>query len=148
MEISFLLDHVSEPTLAVLLGLVVGTAFGVAAQRSSLCLRAAMVEFARGQIGPKVAVWLLAFSTALIWVQVAQAFGLFRASDARMMAVAGSLSGPAIGGLMFGAGMVLSRGCSGRLLVLAASGNLRSVVSGLIFAVVAQMADRPSCADQ
>jgi uncharacterized membrane protein YedE/YeeE len=41
---------------------------------------------------------------------------------------------------MFGAGMVLARGCSGRLLVLAATGNLRSVLSGLIFAVVAQMA--------
>jgi uncharacterized membrane protein YedE/YeeE len=40
---------------------------------------------------------------------------------------------------MFGVGMVLARGCSGRLLVLAATGNLRSVVSGLIFAVVAQM---------
>jgi len=36
-------------------------------------------------------------------------------------------------------GMVLSRGCSGRLLVLASTGNLRSVVAGLIFAVTAQM---------
>jgi uncharacterized membrane protein YedE/YeeE len=36
--------------------------------------------------------------------------------------------------------MVLARGCSGRLLVLAATGNLRSVVSGLVFAVTAQMA--------
>lgn len=140
MDISILLDRMDEPTLAVLLGLVVGTIFGVAAQRSSFCLRAATVEFARGQVGPKVAVWLLAFSTALIWVQAAQALGLFRASDARMMAVAGSWSGAAIGGLMFGAGMVLARGCSGRLLVLAATGNLRSVISGLIFAVVAQMA--------
>ncbi|RGP37126.1 YeeE/YedE family protein [Pseudotabrizicola alkalilacus] len=140
MDISILLDRMDEPTLAVLLGLAVGTIFGVAAQRSSFCLRAATVEFARGQVGPKVAVWLLAFSTALIWVQTAQALGLFRASDARMMAVAGSWSGAAIGGLMFGAGMVLARGCSGRLLVLAATGNLRSVISGLIFAVVAQMA--------
>ena len=41
---------------------------------------------------------------------------------------------------MFGAGMVLARGCSGRLLVLASTGNLRSLISGLIFAVVAQMA--------
>jgi len=40
---------------------------------------------------------------------------------------------------MFGAGMVLARGCSGRMLVLAATGNLRSVMAGLIFAVVAQM---------
>jgi uncharacterized membrane protein YedE/YeeE len=60
-------------------------------------------------------------------------------ADARMMAVPGSWSGAVIGGLMFGAGMVLARGCSGRLLVLAATGNLRSVVSGMIFAVVAQM---------
>lgn len=56
-----------------------------------------------------------------------------------MMAVAGSWSGAIIGGLMFGAGMVLARGCSGRLLVLAATGNLRAAISGLIFAVVAQM---------
>jgi uncharacterized membrane protein YedE/YeeE len=35
--------------------------------------------------------------------------------------------------------MVLTRGCSGRLLVLAASGNLRALLSGLVFAVTAQM---------
>lgn len=35
-------------------------------------------------------------------------------------------------------GMVLARGCSSRLLVLAAQGNLRSVMSGLVFAVTAQ----------
>ena len=85
-------------------------------------------------------VWLLTFSTAVIWVQGAQMVGLFRASDARMMAVTGSWSGAVIGGLLFGAGMVLARGCSGRLLVLAATGNLRAVVSGLILAVTAQMA--------
>lgn len=136
----FLLDHLPEPQLAALLGLLTGAVFGVSAQRSAFCLRAATVEFARGTLGPKVAVWLLTFSTALIWVQGAQLLGLFRAEEARMMAVAGSWSGAVIGGLMFGAGMVLARGCSGRLLVLAATGNLRSVISGLIFAVVAQMA--------
>jgi len=56
-----------------------------------------------------------------------------------MMAVPGSWSGAIIGGLIFGVGMVLARGCSGRLLVLASTGNLRSLVSGLVFAVVAQM---------
>lgn len=35
-------------------------------------------------------------------------------------------------------GMVLARGCSSRLLVLAAQGNLRSVMSGLVFAVTAK----------
>lgn len=140
MNLEALLDHVTEPQLGALFGLFTGFIFGVAAQRSNFCLRAATVEFARGQLGPRMAVWLLTFSTALVWVQAAQFAGLFRAEEARMMAVPGSWSGAVIGGLMFGAGMVLARGCSGRLLVLAASGNLRSLVSGLVFAVTAQMA--------
>ncbi len=139
MDILPLLDAVDEATLAGLFGLLTGAIFGVAAQRSQFCLRAATVEFARGNLGPRVAVWLLAFSTAVVWVQGANLLGLFRVEEARMMAVAGSWSGAVIGGLMFGAGMVLARGCSGRLLVLAATGNLRALVSGLIFAVVAQM---------
>lgn len=134
-----LLDRFGEAPVAALFGLLTGVVFGVAAQRSSFCLRAATVEFARGQLGPKVAVWLLTFSTAMVWVQAARVLGLFDPDAARMMAVAGSWSGAVIGGLLFGVGMVLARGCSGRLLVLAATGNLRSVVSGLIFAVVAQM---------
>ncbi len=130
MDLALLLEHFPEPYLAALFGLLVGAVFGFSAERSSFCLRAATVEFARGSLGPRVAVWLLTFSTAVIWVQGARLLGLFRAEDARMMAVTGSWSGAVIGGLMFGAGMVLARGCSGRLLVLAATGNLRSVVSG------------------
>jgi uncharacterized membrane protein YedE/YeeE len=134
-----LIDRIGEGPTAALFGLITGLFFGIAAQRSKFCLRAATVEFARGQIGPRMAVWLLTFSTALVWVQGAQYFGLFNADHARMMAVAGSWSGAVIGGLIFGVGMVLARGCSGRLLVLAATGNLRSIVTGLIFAVTAQM---------
>jgi uncharacterized membrane protein YedE/YeeE len=139
MDILTLVENIGEAPTAALLGLMTGVIFGVAAQRSRFCLRAATVEFARGQLGDKVAVWLLTISTAIFWVQGAQALGLMHSADARMMAVPGSWSGAILGGLMFGVGMVLSRGCSGRLLVLAANGNLRSVVSGLIFAVVAQM---------
>ena len=139
MLLESLLDQLGDAPVAALFGLLTGVVFGVAAQRSSFCLRAATVEFARGQLGPKVAVWLLTFSTAMVWVQAARRAGLFDPGEARMMAVAGSWSGAVIGGLLFGVGMVLARGCSGRLLVLAATGNLRSVVSGLIIAVVAQM---------
>ena len=139
MDLIALLENIGEAPAAALFGLLTGVVFGVAAQRSRFCLRAATVEFARGSLGPSVAVWLLTFSTALVWVQGAQLLGLMQSADARMMAVPGSWSGAIVGGLLFGAGMVLARGCSGRLLVLAATGNLRSVVSGLIFAVVAQM---------
>ncbi|EAU45266.1 YeeE/YedE family protein [Salipiger bermudensis] len=139
MDLVSLVDRLGESPTAALFGLITGVVFGIAAQRSRFCLRAAVVEFARGEMKDKVAVWLLTFSTALVWVQGAQLLGVFDASNARMMAVPGSWSGAIIGGLMFGAGMVLANGCSGRLLVMAATGNLRSVISGLIFAVVAQM---------
>lgn len=139
MDLVSLVERIGEAPTAALFGLTTGMVFGIAAQRSRFCLRAATVEFARGRMEDKVAVWFLTFSTALVWVQGAQLLGLMDSADARMMAVPGSWSGAVIGGLMFGAGMVLARGCSGRLLVLAATGNLRSVVSGMIFAVVAQM---------
>lgn len=139
MDLIALLDRLGEGNTAALFGLIAGVMFGVAAQRSRFCLRAATVEFARGRMGSSVAVWLLTFSTALVWVQAARLAGLMDSDEARMMAVPGSWSGAIIGGLLFGVGMILTRGCSGRLLVLAATGNLRSIVSGLIFAVVAQM---------
>ncbi|WP_323785095.1 YeeE/YedE family protein [Thalassovita sp.] len=139
MELLDIVERIGEAPTAAVMGLATGVVFGVAAQRSRFCLRAATVEFARGHMNDKVAVWLLTFSTAVVWVQAAQLLGLMRAEDARMMAVPGSWSGAIIGGLLFGVGMVLAKGCSGRLLVLAATGNLRSLVSGLIFAVVAQM---------
>lgn len=139
MDILAIVERIGEAPAAALFGLITGMLFGIAAQRSQFCLRAATVEFARGRFGPRMAIWLLTFSTALFWVQLADLNGLMRSEDARMMAVPGSWSGAVIGGLLFGVGMVLARGCSGRLLVLAATGNLRSVVSGLVFAVVAQM---------
>ena len=139
MDFYDIIEFLGEGNLEALMGLGVGMIFGIAAQRSRFCLRAATVEFARGQMGPRLAIWLLTFSTAVVWVQGAQTLGLFRVSDARMMAVPGSWSGAVIGGLIFGAGMVLARGCSGRLLVLAATGNLRSVIAGMVFAIVAQM---------
>ena len=139
MDLLALVERIGEEPTAALMGLATGMVFGIAAQRSRFCLRAATVEFARGQLGDKVAVWLLTISTAIVWVQGAQMLGLMRSADTRMMAIPGSWSGAIIGGLLFGIGMVLARGCSGRLLVLGATGNLRSIVSGLIFAVVAQM---------
>lgn len=132
-------ERLGDIHTAALFGMVAGLIFGVSAQRSSFCLRAATVEFARGQLGPRMSVWLLTFSTAVVWVQGATLLGWMDPSEARLMAIPGTWSGAIIGGLLFGVGMVLARGCSGRLLVLAATGNLRSVVSGLVFAVVAQM---------
>lgn len=139
MDVVSLMDSLGEANTKALAGLGVGMVFGIAAQRSQFCLRASAVEFSRGRIGPRTSVWLLTFATALFWTQFAIYFNFVDLSEARIMAVPGSLSGAIIGGVLFGIGMVMARGCSGRLLVLAATGNLRAVISGLVFAVFAQM---------
>jgi uncharacterized membrane protein YedE/YeeE len=132
------IDRLGEAGTLATTGLLIGVAFGFLAQRSRFCLRSAVIEFSRNLVGGKLTVWLFAFSAAVIGTQLLVLAGAFDASDARQIAARGSLSGAAIGGALFGVGMILARGCSSRLLVLAAQGNLRSVVSGLVFAVTAQ----------
>src|SRR5690606_27174615 len=133
-----LVETLGDPYARVAGGVVIGALFGFFAQRSRFCLRAAVIEAARGHLGCRLAVWLFAFSAAVVGAQLLALLGRFDTTDVRQLASRGSLSGALIGGLMFGAGMILARGCSSRLLVLAANGNLRALLSGLIFAVTAQ----------
>ncbi|ADZ71111.1 YeeE/YedE family protein [Polymorphum gilvum SL003B-26A1] len=134
----FLLERFPEPWILAVGGLLVGMTFGAFAQQSRFCLRAAALEFAHRSFGVRLSVWLLAFSAAVIGTQLLADVGEVAAGEARQLASPQSVSGGALGGLMFGAGMVLARGCASRLLVLSATGNLRALLSGLVFAVVAQ----------
>ena len=140
IELSTLLEDHGEGKVLATGGLVLGLLFGFFAQRSKFCLRAAVVEFWHGEFGEKLPVWLMAFSSAVVAVQLLILSGQLNVSTSRQMANTGSLSGALVGGLLFGAGMILTRGCASRLLVLSATGNLRALLSGLIFAVAAQAA--------
>lgn len=140
MDIDRLLEYCGEPMSLALAGLLVGALFGLAAQSARFCLRSASLEFWRRRGSEKIAVWLLAFAAALCLTQTFCLLGLLDASSARQLANRGSLAGALIGGLAFGCGMILARGCASRMLVLAANGNLRALVAGLVFAVTAQAA--------
>lgn len=134
------IERLGEDWTLTVAGGLIGLAFGFLAQRSRFCLRSAVIEFSRNLTGGKLTVWLFAFGTAIVATQALALLGAFDAADARQISARGSLSGAAVGGALFGMGMILARGCSSRLLVLAAQGNLRSVISGLVFAVTAQAA--------
>lgn len=138
LNIDSLIERFGDTAALTAGGLLVGFAFGACAQRSKFCLRAAVIEFSQGQLGAKLAIWLLTFSAALAATQAAIAVGVLDVSEARQLAARGSLSGSILGGLMFGAGMIMARGCASRLLVLSATGNLRALVTGLILTIVAQ----------
>lgn len=138
LDLTPLIAGLGEPGTAAVLGLVVGLMFGVAAQQSQFCLRSATTAFWRGQPGASFAVWLFAFCTALLGTQILVLSGGLDNAQIRQLSTAGTMSGAIVGGLLFGVGMVLARGCASRLLVLSATGNLRALLAGLVLTVVAQ----------
>ncbi|WP_374326555.1 YeeE/YedE family protein [Azonexus sp.] len=138
MDFTALLERFGEKTVITVAGLLIGVLFGIFAQRSRFCLRSAVVEFWRRENDGRLAIWLFAFASAVIATQAWIIAGWLDVSQARQLAARGSLSGALVGGLLFGIGMILARGCSSRMLVLAANGNLRALLTGLIFAVTAQ----------
>ncbi|BDI07893.1 YeeE/YedE family protein [Sphaerotilus microaerophilus] len=140
MFIDTVIARLGEMWTITLVGGVIGVLFGFFAHRSRFCLRSAVIEFSRGTKEGKLTVWLFTFSTAVLLTQVFILAGWMNVAESRQLSARGSVSGAAIGGAMFGAGMILARGCSSRLLVLAAQGNLRALLSGLVFAVTAQSA--------
>lgn len=138
MNLATALERFGNSTVLAVGGLMIGCAFGFFAQRSRFCLRAAVVEFWNRNFGEKLSVWLFAFSSSVVAVQIMLLTNALDISTTRQISARGSLSGALVGGIIFGAGMIMTRGCASRLLVLSANGNLRALLSGLIFAVTAQ----------
>jgi uncharacterized membrane protein YedE/YeeE len=138
MNLLMLMETLGESQTLALGGLLIGLCFGYLAQRSRFCLRSDVIDNCHGQLGGKLAVWLRAFGAAVTLTQLFILAGVLDVRGARQLATRGTLSGALVGGLLFGCGMILARGCASRLLILAGTGNLRSLLSGLVFAVVAQ----------
>lgn len=121
---------------SVILGLSIGLLFGVLAEVTRFCLR-------RGLVGPKVerkpalALWATALATAILGTQGAVAVGWINFADHRLLTPDLPYAAILVGGLAFGAGMVLTRGCASRLTVLTGTGNLRALTVLITFAIAA-----------
>ena len=70
---------------------------------------------------------------ALAGTQALVAADLIKLKDTIFFPATGSLVAVMIGGLLFGLGAVLTRGCAGRLTVLAGTGNLRALMMIILF---------------
>ncbi len=138
MNLTHLLESWGDAQVLAAGGALVGLLFGFLAQRSRFCARAAVMECCSGQPGERFSVWWLAFGAALLGTQLLVLSGELKPATSRFIANPGSISGAVLGGLLFGAGMILTRGCASRLLILSANGNLRALLSGLVFAVTVQ----------
>lgn len=123
-------------TLQVIFGLAIGVIFGIAAQFSRFCLRRAIAGQSKDR-GPAGAVWIVALASAIVSFLVASSWGYVDLDGHRYLDPELPFLAIILGGLAFGAGMILTRGCVSRLTVLSATGNMRAVIVLLIFAVVA-----------
>ncbi|MFZ7089587.1 YeeE/YedE family protein [Primorskyibacter sp. 2E233] len=127
-------ETLTAPQVAVYFALALGALYGVLAERTKFCFRRALIgEDRRAAMG----VWLTALAVALLGTQGAVYMEWIAFADHRFMASDLPLIAILAGGALFGAGMVLTRGCASRLTVLAGTGNLRALTVLAVFAIVA-----------
>lgn len=131
---SFGFENATPQQAAVLLAVLVGLVFGVFGQITKFCFRRSLVGEDRVAAA---GVWLTALAFAVVGTQAAVAAGWITFDAHRFMSADLPYVAIAVGGLLFGAGMILTRGCISRLTILAGSGNLRAVLVLVVFAVVA-----------
>lgn len=139
-QLDLLREEYGTATLVVWGAFFIGILFGIIAEYSRYCARAALAEWAPGNElsiaaangHPRSKQYLAAVLVALAGTQalfvsqnVDLAQSIYWSVPIRPVALIA-------GGLLFGAGMVLAGGCVSRLLVLAASGNGRSIVTLLV----------------
>jgi uncharacterized membrane protein YedE/YeeE len=130
------LENFTAREASVMLGLLLGLVFGALAQRSRFCLR-------RGLVGPAaerssaLGVWLIALAVGVLSTQAAVAAGLIDFTDHRFLTADLPVLAILAGGALFGAGMVLTKGCVSRLTVLTGQGNLRALLVLVVFAITA-----------
>ena len=137
LDLTPLTDQLGDAGAAILVGAVVGALFGILAQQSRFCLRAAVHEVSRTDDRGSLGLWLAAFGAAIVVTQALVGADLIDTFAVRPLNEAPSLSGALVGGLLFGAGMMLANGCASRHLVLAGTGNLRAVAVFALFALTA-----------
>ena len=121
-------------------GAAIGLLFGIAAERSDFCSRTALLSLMDGshRTAPiPVLTILIAMLVALIGTQTAAILGLSTLDEAVHHEVDLRIGGIYLGAVLFGAGMILARGCVSRMLVLSARGNIRAVITITFLTLVA-----------
>ncbi len=127
----------SDPRLAVAAAAaVIGLFFGILSESSQLCLFGGLRE-ARDGKPSRLAAYFIAVLASLAATQALIAYADIDLSASVYLAVASAIPGIVTGGLIFGFGAALTRGCAGRLTVLAASGNLRALTVIIVLGLAA-----------
>jgi uncharacterized protein len=108
-------------------------AFGAIAQRTHFCAMGAVADIVNIGDWSRMRMWVLAIGTAMLGFNTMVGLGWIDAGKSFYTAPRMIWLSNAVGGLLFGFGMVLASGCGSKTLVRIGGGNLKSVV---VFAVL------------
>lgn len=128
----------ADPRLAVAAAAaLIGIAFGALSESSQLCLFGGLRESRERRSDSRLAAYGVAVLAALASTQALIALSGIDLNTSIYLSAATAFPAIVLGGLIFGFGAALARGCAGRLTVLAASGNLRALTVVIVLGLVA-----------
>jgi uncharacterized membrane protein YedE/YeeE len=111
--------------------------FGAIAQRTHFCTMGAVADIVNMGDWGRMRMWLLAIGVATLGFNAMVALGWVQAQDSVYAAPRLLWLSHAVGGLMFGFGMVLTSGCGSKTLVRIGGGSLKSLVVFVVLGLAA-----------
>jgi uncharacterized membrane protein YedE/YeeE len=125
---------------------VLAFAFGAIVQRTNFCTMGSIADVVNFGDWTRLRQWLLAIVLAVLGTTLLDAVGLIDVRDSYYTTPRFAPLAYAVGGALFGFGMVLAGGCGSKSLVRAGGGSLKALVVLLVLAVVAYMTLRGALA--
>ncbi|HPU51590.1 MAG TPA: YeeE/YedE family protein [Burkholderiaceae bacterium] len=115
---------------------------GVIMQRSNFCTMGALADIVNMGDWTRMRMWLCAIGVAIAGTQLLAFAGLIDPGKSIYAAPSLTWLSYVLGGLMFGAGMVLASGCGSKTLLRIGGGSLKSVVVFCVLGLFAYMTMR------
>lgn len=124
-------------TQVLWLGFALAIVFGGVAQRTHFCTMGAVADIVNMGDWSRMRMWALAAGVAILGFNAMVALGWVEAGDSIYAAPRFIWLSNALGGVMFGFGMVLASGCGSKTLVRLGAGNLKSLLVFLVLGLAA-----------
>jgi uncharacterized protein len=128
-------DFLLQGQLVLLGAFLLSTALGALLHRSHFCTMGSISDVVHAGSWVRANQWILAIAFSVLGVGLLHGLNLIDIERASVVSHRLTWLSDAMGGLMFGIGMVLSSGCGAKMLVRLGSGNLKSLVVLLVMGI-------------
>lgn len=140
------LDIATLSTQVVLATFVLGAVFGAIVHRTNFCTMGSIADVVSFGDWTRLRMWALAAATAVLGTALLAAFGFIDTSASFYTTPRFTPLAYAVGGLLFGFGMVLAGGCGSKALVRTGAGSLKALVVVCVLGLVAYITLRGALA--